>query len=264
MRTTLALLAFTALLGAVRCDLVDEVQELINDFRALMPTGDAELDIPKLDPLSISKIQFSIKRSPFNAKIVAENIVATGASGFEIPTLSQRDDGKLSLSLEIPSINVTGDYDIDGKVKIGILKFKLSGNGPLVVSAGGIKGECVADVVENSNGNLHVNDLQIPSWSYDKLEVQLKGLGKLLDKAVNKLINKMIPSFIKSNKEKITDLIQDEAKSYINKYLDGISGSKSLRTYEPAQSTAWVISTEMQEMLNQLAKTIKAAQVAGR
>ncbi|KAK3914275.1 3-methyl-2-oxobutanoate hydroxymethyltransferase, partial [Frankliniella fusca] len=180
MRAAWALLAFAALFGAVHGDLIEDVQRTIEDFRTLMPTGDAAHGIPPLEPISINRLPLSIKVTPFNAKVVASNIVASGASGFNITTISQRDDGKLSLSLEIPTIEVTGEYDIDGK----------------------------------------------------------------------------------SNKKKINALIEAKAKSFINKYLDGIAGHKSLQKYGTLVSEEWIIPEETQEMLNELAKAVVKAKIA--
>ncbi|XP_052130008.1 uncharacterized protein LOC127751071 [Frankliniella occidentalis] len=262
MRVGWTLLALAALLLGASCDLVEDVQKTIEDFQALMPTGDPALGIPQLEPLSIRELPLSVKVTPFNAQILAKNILAAGASGFEVTHISLRDDGKLAVALNIPDIEVTGAYDIDGKVKVGFISVKLSGNGPLALSAVGIKGEGVAEVVERPNGGLHVNDLQISSWNYETLKVQLDNLfgGGVMGKTVNTLINKILPAFIKSNKEKINQLVQSKAKNFINKYLDGISGNKpSLdERIELITAEEWIISTETHEMLHQLAKLVAA------
>lgn len=74
-----------------------------------------------------------ISALPYNsAKCVASNIQVAGVSGFEFTRLEQlAGTTKLAVSVKLPDVAVDGEYDLKGKVKVGLINVKLNGKGPL-------------------------------------------------------------------------------------------------------------------------------------
>jgi len=252
--------------ASLSTDLEDRVAQLIEDFRSMMPTGRPDINIPVLEPAVIKKLPVSVKISPFDANAVASNIEIAGISAFEITKLTQIEGtNKLSVAVEVPEIDVNGEYDVKGKVKIGIIKVGLNGNGPMTLNIKGLKGAATADVLVNDDDSLNLNTLQVDSWTYDEITIQLDNLfdGGALGKTVNILINKLVPTFIKANRSMINQLVEAIGTKIINQYLDGIAGkTKNTVVHRLALSPVphheltlenFVVSSEAQEILDQLA-----------
>jgi len=248
-------------------DLEDIAAQLIEDFRTIMPTGLPEINIPVLEPAVIKTLPLSIKLSPFDAKVVASDIQVAGVSSFKFNKISQIDGtNKLAVEVEVPNVNVNGEYDIDGKVKIGFINVKLTGQGPLKLNIGGLKGQATVDVLINGDGSFNVNELNVDTWTYDSIEIQLDNLfdGGVMGKTVNTLINKLVPTFVKANLKKINQLVETIGMKVINRYLDGIAGktrSALLQTMMhrvPEEFTLqdFYVSPEAQEILDQLAVVV--------
>ncbi|XP_034230287.1 uncharacterized protein LOC117639038 [Thrips palmi] len=258
MRAAWRLVAVVAALAvaAQATDLEDKVAKTIAEFKDMMSTGRPDLNIPVLEPLSIKKIPISINASPFKANLEASAIKVVGASSFQVTELTQvGDSSQMKVAIEVPGIEVTGDYDIHGQVKVGFIKVNLNGKGPLTISAKGIKGSGVAEVVPRGN-SLHLNAIKINSWSWDKLTINLANLldNGVMSKTVNKLINKLVPAFASANNSKLTALLETVAKKYINKYLDGIVSDVAMLDSQ----VNWIVSEEVQEILDQLAAAVTA------
>ena len=67
-----------------------------------------------------------------SAKAIATNVQIAGVSGFEFTRLSQIEGtNKLTVAVEVPEVRVSGQYDLDGQVKMGFFKVPLKGQGPL-------------------------------------------------------------------------------------------------------------------------------------
>lgn len=67
MRTAWSLVAVLAALAvaAHATDLEDKVAKTIEDFKAMMPYGRSDLNIPVLEPVSIKSLPLSISAYPF-------------------------------------------------------------------------------------------------------------------------------------------------------------------------------------------------------
>ena len=67
-----------------------------------------------------------------SAKCVASAISVAGVSGFQFTRLEQlAGTTKLAVAVQLPDITANGDYDLQGKVKVGFINIKLNGKGPL-------------------------------------------------------------------------------------------------------------------------------------
>lgn len=265
MRITGTILVVLAALAAAQAtELEDKILKSIQGFQQIMTEGSAALNIPVLDPVTISEEKLNINASPFKANIVVDGIKGIGASGFKITQLQQIDGtSKVNMALELPKVDVTGTYDIKGKAKIGFISVKLTGDGPLTATLQGFKVKAVADVKENSDGSIHINGIQMGDWGYDKLNVQLKNVmgGGVIGNTVNTLINTLAPTLINSNRKKINNLAETTGKDFINHYLDAVAGKTSLKKPDTSAIYAggWTLSKEAQQILDRLALEIVIA-----
>lgn len=260
----LLILAVVVSAASAKTDLEQQAEQLIEDFRSIMETGLADVGIPVLEPAVIKELRVSVIVSPFTAKCVASNVSVSGVSDFALTRLAQEDgSNKLAVAVELPDISVTGQYDLDGKVKIGFITAKLRGKGPLEVALKGVKGEATADVLINPDGTLDLNSLSLDSLSYTEVSTNLEnvGGGGVIGSTINALINKLVSAFVKSNRVKITELIEAKGKTLINQYLDSINVKQQM-VAEPhpvvlaLDERSWIVSDETKDILDNIAFSV--------
>ncbi|KAK3931852.1 50S ribosomal protein L16 [Frankliniella fusca] len=248
---------FERTVAGLKSPLSDRVLQLLEDFRVIMPHGRADLNIPVLDPAVIHKMPVEVKLPPFDMSAVATEVYVSGVSAFIIHKIEQIEGtNQLSVSIEVPEVDVNGHYEINGKVSIGIFDVNLSGGkGPVTLKMKGFKGTATADMIVNTDGSLNLNWIRFDTWKFDSIKAELENI--VMAKYVNPLINKLIPLFLELNRGWINNWGQNVAKVVVNRYLDGIAGKQSVAAADsvPIQYPARIdkASDEVQVILDQLA-----------
>ncbi|XP_034238289.1 uncharacterized protein LOC117643472 [Thrips palmi] len=237
--------------------LVPRVLQLLEDFRKMMRKGRPDMSIPVLEPAVIHTMPVEINLPPFDASAVSRDVHVSGVSAFVINKLEQVDGtNRLSVAIEVPEVDVDGQYEINGKVKIGFLDFNLSGGkGPVTLKMKGFKGTATIDMIVNDDDSLNLNWIRFDTWNFDKVEANLENVA--MAKYVNPLINKLIPVFLQLNRAWINNWGEGVAQTVVNRYLDGIAG-KTVHSAFPLNEMAvdaapLVVSLEAQQLLDQLA-----------
>lgn len=239
--------------------LVDRVLQLLEDFRTMMPNGRSDINIPVLDPAVIHRMPVDVKLSPFDFSAVASEVAVSGVSAFIINKMEQIEGtNQLSVSIEVPEVDVDGQYEINGKVTIGFFDVNLSGGkGPVTLKMKGFKGTATADMIVNADGTLNLNWIRFDTWKFDEIKAELGNV--FMAKYVNPLINKLIPLFLEVNRGWINNWGTNVAKTVVNRYLDDIAGKTVVSVTNVVDPIdVIVLSPEVQAILDQLAITLAA------
>ncbi|XP_017755794.1 PREDICTED: circadian clock-controlled protein [Eufriesea mexicana] len=174
-------------------DLGNCMKNSVEDLQPYLKKGIPEYKIPSLEPLVLDELAASAG----DIKLVLKNVTIHNASNFKIINLKANlSTLKFALNLELPSLQLTSHYDVDGKVLL-----RIQGNGPMECTLNDCKG-IVKFQFEKSQGD--------DGQTYLKL-VELKttvsvGSGKLnlhnlfngdqvLGEAVNSAINANFVAF---------------------------------------------------------------------
>lgn len=259
MFVAFAALAALATASAATPDLDLVANELIEQFRSIMAVGHPAAGLPVLDPATIDMLPITVKFTPFDAQVTATGVNINGVSGFSFTELKQiAGTDKLSVSVSLPDIPVDGFYVVDGKVKIGFLKFDLDSEGPFTILINDLKGTAIVDVAVNGDGSYNVDDLDITSWTYKKITIQADNLfnGGAMGATVNKLINTALPTFLSANSKKIVSMATEMGLPIINKYLNTVAGKSAAKfaarsLYRSPVALEWVVPAEVELALTQ-------------
>lgn len=156
------------------------------DIRPQLKMGVPELNVPRLDPMVISNLDFSEHGAivNMNAKFSEVNVVGVGEYTPKSVSVD-RQARVIKVTLSIPALYIKGRYDIDGTV----LLFPVQGNGPFTLNLTNIDGVATIHMVPTANG-ASASQLDI-DFNIQTISVELTGLsgGETISAAINKLLN---------------------------------------------------------------------------
>uniref|UniRef100_A0A224XR31 Putative hemolymph juvenile hormone binding protein n=1 Tax=Panstrongylus lignarius TaxID=156445 RepID=A0A224XR31_9HEMI len=181
------------------------VIKAIDAIRPHLIKGIPKIRVPALEPLKIPQI--AINRNLTNVKVFAKltNIIATGGSNFTITKLRCNTDAlTLEMSLFIPYIAVTCDYDVDGRLLVMPLKGKGVFMGNFTDITAVIKG--VGEAVSNKKGVKYINIKTV------KPKIDVGGQDTKFhttdDDPNIKAITQTVATFINQNQRQVFEIVR--------------------------------------------------------
>ncbi|KAJ4447895.1 hypothetical protein ANN_09904 [Periplaneta americana] len=103
-------------------------QCVINSVESLRPRlnkGIPKLQVPPIDPFVLPALEVNRDREAIKVRALLQNIVAYGGSGFIINKLkTDLDNLGIEVSVTLPRIEATADYDVDGRILVAPFKGK--------------------------------------------------------------------------------------------------------------------------------------------
>ncbi|GAB6023682.1 hypothetical protein CHUAL_008444 [Chamberlinius hualienensis] len=162
---------------------------LINFWQEIKPilkNGIPELNIPKLDPMSISNIEFSEGGSVVQGKAIFSNVMVVGIGDY-VPKFVTVDTKSrvVKVALRVPVMYITGNYSIDGVVFL----LPVKGNGAFSMNLTGVDGIATAHLQVKGSG-VRASKIDV-DFTIEKIHVKLIGLlgGDSVGEAVNNMLN---------------------------------------------------------------------------
>ncbi|GFG36375.1 hypothetical protein Cfor_06094 [Coptotermes formosanus] len=194
--------------------------------------GIPKINVPPIEPFVLPALEINRDLDAIKIRAFIQNAVAYGGSGFVINSLkTDIDKLALELSINLPRIDVTAEYDVDGRVLVAPIK-----------SSGVFKGN-FTDVHVEAKGDgkvitkegveyLQVNKIQT------KIQVGDSGV-KISDKDDKRgLLNESTVQFYNQNKKQILNIIlpivQETAEELITQIGNRILGTFPLSELLPA------------------------------
>lgn len=198
-------------------DFEDYLMEIFNNFRNQMKDGIPEIKVPPLDPLKLYNININVNEKTAKVKLDFHQIIISKLSKFEIRNLKANLDTLfVNIDLYLPRLDVTGTYNLDGKIinifplygngkyEINVSEANLIGTGKMVLDKEGLR--LTRLVLELTWGQMHVN-----------FENLLNGgsFSKILQKIIPVIGKRLFDKF----KPEITNLIEKALINEVNKEL---------------------------------------------
>ncbi|XP_026466735.1 protein takeout-like [Ctenocephalides felis] len=189
-------------------DLAQCIKRAIDGLKPIFVNGDPSRDVPSLEPLDVGDLLIGnfAGGAAVGIKVSATNILARGASNFDITKISA-DFETLTFNFEVflPHIEAKGNYNIDGN----ILLLPIRGNGPFTANFTNSTGKALL------TGKTFVRDGK-NILNADKMNIKIKlGKGNIDlrnlfggDKTLGNIINQTINSNIEILSTEIVPLIE--------------------------------------------------------
>jgi len=192
--------------------------DLVNGMRPLFLTGIPYLDIPVLEPLSISNITLNVADAAFVA--VLSNVQIRGLSKFVTKDLAyDRKNKLLKLTFSYPEFRATGKYKITGK----IFSLPIEGSGPFWTILANVTAEVTQfmAIIKNPIDNSEMMEVadQHFDMSFSKMRMRLNNLfngDPILGETVNNFINENQQELFNGYKTDIFKQIGGMVKSILN------------------------------------------------
>ncbi|BES97645.1 Haemolymph juvenile hormone Hypothetical protein protein (JHBP) [Nesidiocoris tenuis] len=192
----------------------------IETVKPQLVKGIPKIRIPPADPFVIPEL--NVNRDQPNLKIKAKlkNIVAKGGSNFKISKLkTDLDKMTAEVSLQIPHLQVTCDYDVDGRLLVVPLIGKgiFKGNFTNIVA----EAKGVGELIKNKKG---IEFAQIKSIKL-KLKLGAEAVKfKNTDKNPNNdLIATTAANFVNQNRQQVFEIINPIAEETAEEILKQIA-----------------------------------------
>jgi len=148
--------------------------------------GVPELKIPILEPLKLALVDFNQKGAALQAEAKLTNLVCLGASKAVVTNLKVDKVARtMSTNILFPTVNITGDYVINGTVMMITIK----GHGKIVMNMAGASGVMVYHLAPKGTGiQTTKTDLDL---AVKHLDLKLNSLDKTdtVGEAVNNIIS---------------------------------------------------------------------------
>jgi len=106
---------------------------LLENFRALMPTGIPAIGLASLDPFALGGLGLDIPPSNLvNITGYFEDITVTGLSTFQIDSvIANLRTLTMTMNISVPQLTIQGDYNLDGSALSG--RLDIFGTGDFIV-----------------------------------------------------------------------------------------------------------------------------------
>ncbi|GAB6033386.1 hypothetical protein CHUAL_013149 [Chamberlinius hualienensis] len=156
------------------------------DIRPQLKKGIPELNVPQMDPMTISNLDFSEQGAIVNINAKFSEIKVVGVGEYTPKSVTVDPKARvIKVTLFIPALYIKGRYDIDGTV----LLFPVKGNGPFTLNLTSIDGIATIHMVPTANG-ASASQLEI-DFNIQNIGVELTGLsgGETIGAAINKMLN---------------------------------------------------------------------------
>lgn len=181
------------------------VLKAIEVVRPYLAKGIPKIRVPSLEPLEIPQV--AINRNLTNIKVYAKltKIIANGASNFTITKLRCNTDAlTLEMSIFIPLISVTCDYDVDGRLLVMPLKGKGVFKANFSDITAVVKG--VGEIVSSKKGVKYINIKTI------KPKIDVGGQDTKFHTTDNdpniKAITQTVAAFINQNQRQVFEIVR--------------------------------------------------------
>ncbi|XP_026466729.1 protein takeout-like [Ctenocephalides felis] len=167
-------------------DLAQCIKRAIDGLKPIFVNGDPSREVPSLEPLDVGDLLIGnfAGGAAVGIKVSATNILARGASNFDITKISA-DFETLTFNFEVflPHIEAKGNYNIDGN----ILLLPIRGNGPFTANFFKIKlGKGNIDLRNLFGGDKTLGDI-INQTINSNIEILSTEIVPLIEKALSKL-----------------------------------------------------------------------------
>ncbi|GAB6024691.1 hypothetical protein CHUAL_009825 [Chamberlinius hualienensis] len=152
----------------------------------LLKTGIPEINIPVMDPLRISRLDFKEHGSSVKAEATFTNIVVVGASQLQAKSIKiDKKARTAAATISFPRLSATGDYVINGE----ILMLPIDGKGKFTLDLGHIDAVATLHLIQKGTGV--AADRMMLDFDIKTMSVRLDGLlgGDSVGEAVNAMLN---------------------------------------------------------------------------
>nr|CAD7444502.1 unnamed protein product [Timema bartmani] len=199
----------------------DAIIKALENLRAEMKTGNAELNIPPLEPLQIQHLDFNLGEDLAVVNGSLDNLYITGLSSFVIDEISNDlANLKASFGISFTEVDFKGIYDISGRV---LNSLDIFGNGPFTLNLTELhtKGDVVIsseDGTENSPIVITSLDIDFTLEGFKANFANILGGGDAGD-LINSIINDNGLDIISQYKEEIRSFISKTFIGFVNELL---------------------------------------------
>ncbi|XP_046668433.1 circadian clock-controlled protein daywake-like [Homalodisca vitripennis] len=187
-------------------DVPDFDKCLLNTVEVVRPhlaKGIPKLKVPALEPLTIPALEINRNNEALQVKAKLKDIKAFGGTGFVVDRL-KTDIDKLALdvSVTIPELRVTADYDVDGRLLVIPLRGKGIFKGNFTNSKADVK--ATGKLIKNKKGvqYMQVKDLNV-RLTVGGQKVRFINKGNRDTEA----ITQTVMNFYNQNRQQVTEII---------------------------------------------------------
>ncbi|XP_044736071.1 uncharacterized protein LOC123298196 isoform X2 [Chrysoperla carnea] len=196
------------------------VQTLIEAFRSVMLTGSEKWGIPKLSPYEIDHIGVDVTHEVGNATGFFKNFKIEQLHTFETTNTNCKlltyRKFHVEINATVPTVNITGDYDLDGFV---LEMIPMYGNGPFSVNITNLHIGIIANVSIMGVNKFKIQDLSL--WlTMDETQMFFDNLLNG-DEEYQPLFNKM---FSEIGPQAVIDLWPDIEPILVRKVMKAVNG----------------------------------------
>lgn len=209
----------------------ERIRYLLEELRQRMNIGIPELGLPILDPLTIARLDINFTHENTYLDGYLEEVQIRHLSKFRLDHVDYNLSNLLVLNLTFPKLDVTGYYEIKGK--IGKL-FSLQGKGPFWLR--------LYELSVGTISQLRVDRTKLPGYYVESMQISanLKRIendfqnlmnDKELSKVFNKAITQIAPEGLSMVWPEIEPSVSETIKRIINDKLQDFEISNILERF---------------------------------
>ncbi|KAG8221915.1 hypothetical protein J437_LFUL002474 [Ladona fulva] len=205
--------------------------KLIENIRPQLAKGISQMQVPPLEPFVLPVLQVERDNEALQVTAILKNLKVKGASAFQINKL--RTDIKnnlIELSVTLPHLDVTTDYDVKGR----LLLVPLNGKGVFVSNITNTRADLKITgkaIEKRGTKYLEVTDV-VTKVKVGDSKMDFLGGGK-----GNDLISSSSTQFIQQNRDQVMEivnpLVEDTASAVVQQIANRILGSVPYDTILP-------------------------------
>ncbi|XP_059090608.1 protein takeout-like [Tigriopus californicus] len=217
------------------------LRSTLEELRGTMRSGLPELNLPPSEPLQIKNIEFSSKLAFVNVDSQFSSVTVVGLINFETRRIAaDLINRKLFLDIFVPSLDIDGNYAIDGKV----LFVPIGGKGTFTTKLQAVSGVGSANIVPvgpPGNQRLTIANTFL-DFDVKAVQVQMNNLfngnSPELAKEVNKVLNTQSDLIINEVKPQLRERMTQLVEKVMNDAFSKINANDFILSIEEKRASS--------------------------